>query len=461
MQLAGRCDHWWPHLARHMISRNRNYLSWGRYPKLPPPTEVYHLRWADQPLPASLHTLLPYGNGRSYGDCCLNDGEAVLDVRGLDRFLSFDRETGVLRCEAGILLADILNLTVPFGWFLTVTPGTRFVTIGGAIANDVHGKNHHRTGTFGSCVRSIGLRRSDLGLIQCSQKENRELFHATIAGLGLTGVILWAEIQLRPIQNPVMDVETIRFPNLEAFFDLSDQSDQDYEYTVAWIDCLARGNSLGRGLFIRGNHASSMGHTSMSPENPWSIPFDLPFPIINRWSLKAFNSLYYRKQLAPVYRTSMHYERFFYPLDGILHWNRMYGQHGFLQYQCVVPQESARESIRSLLEVIATARMGSFLSVLKIFGDHSSPGLLSFPRPGVTLALDFPNAGSRTLELLDHLDKIVEHSRGAVYPAKDARVSAMHFQEYFPRWKEFECYIDPRFSSSFWRRVSQTSTCAI
>ena len=442
------------------MKHSYQYVSWGRYPKIPPAAEAYRYYWTDQPLPTTTHTLLPYGNGRSYGDCCLNGKEALIDMRPLDRFLSFNPETGILRCEAGTLLADILSTVVPHGWFLPVTPGTRFVTVGGAIANDVHGKNHHRTGTFGSHVRNLVLRRSDLGIVQCSQKENQQLFHATIAGLGLTGLILQAEIQLRPITNPGIHVETIRFPNLDGFFDLSIESDRDNEYTVAWIDCLARGRSLGRGHFIRGNHATSQEKLPPSPGKTWSFPVELPFPLVNTWSLKAFNSLYYRKQLVQTRHTYIHYEPFFYPLDGIRYWNRIYGRQGFLQYQCAVPTTSARESIRVLLETIASARKGSFLSVLKVFGNRPSPGMLSFPRPGVTLALDFPNEGQPTLDLLDQLDLIVAGAGGAVYPAKDARMSANHFQEYFPRWKEFESLVDPRFSSSFWRRVTRATSCA-
>jgi FAD/FMN-containing dehydrogenase len=433
----------------------KGYSSWGRYPKAEP-AAVYRAYWADEPSPHTAHLLLPFGNGRSYGDSCLNDGGALLDMRGLDRMLSFDRSAGILRCEAGVLLADILTLVVPMGWFLPVTPGTRFVTIGGAIANDVHGKNHHRTGTFGQHVLRLALRRSDRGVVLCSPSENTELFNTTIGGLGLTGAILWAEIRLRPIANPAVDAETIRFPNLNAFFDLSEESDRDYEYTVAWIDCLAHGKSLGRGLFMRGNHAAPMERVPKASHKTRNFPVDMPFPLVNACSLRTFNGLYYRHQMTRMRRNMTHYEPFFYPLDGILHWNRLYGRRGFLQYQCVVSPDSARESIRSLLETIAAAKSGSFLAVLKVFGDRRSPGLLSFPRPGATLALDFPNQGQRTLNLLSNLDQIVASSDGAVYPAKDAQMSGDHFRQYFPRWREFQRYIDPRFSSSFWRRVMRT-----
>ena len=433
-----------------------DYLSWGRYPQVVP-AAVHRVHWTDEDWPSGHASMLPYGNGRSYGDSCLNDGGTLLDMRGLNRILDFDRSTGILRCEAGVLLADILSLVVPMGWFLPVTPGTRFVTVGGAIANDVHGKNHHRTGTFGQHVLRLALRRPDQeGVILCSASESEALFRATIAGLGLTGIILWAEIKLRTIANAAVDSETIRFAHLKAFFELSAESDHDYEYTVAWIDCLASGKSLGRGLFMRGNHAAPQEKLPTAPRKHRSFPLEIPYPLVNAWSLRAFNSLYYRKQLASVKRSISHYEPFFYPLDSILHWNRLYGQRGFLQYQCVVPPDSAADAIRALLETIAKAKSGSFLAVLKMFGDRQSSGLLSFPRPGATLALDFPYQGQRTLDLLNNLDKIVASSGGAVYPAKDARMSGEHFRQYFPCWEEFQHFIAPQFSSAFWRRVMRT-----
>jgi len=433
----------------------KTYASWGQYPKASP-AEVYKPYWADQALPVTSHTLLPYGNGRSYGDVCQNCGEAIIDMRRLDRWISFDRHTGVLRCEAGLLLTDILDLVVPMGWFLPVTPGTRFVSVGGAIANDVHGKNHHHTGTFGQHVHGFLLQRSDRGPVFCSPTENIDLFQATIGGLGLTGAILWAEIQLRPISNPAIDMETIRFGNLDEFFALSLESDRDYEYTVSWIDCLAKGKSLGRGLFMRGNHAPVCDRLPIPPKATKNFAWEPPFSLVSAWTLRAFNSLYYRKQLRRTQRRIVHYVPFFYPLDSILHWNRLYGRKGFLQYQCVIPPAAGKESITAILREIAASRSGSFLAVLKVFGNKPSPGMLSFPRPGVTLALDFPNHGQKTLALLERLDQITAAADGGVYPAKDARMSGEHFRQYYPRWQEFQQLIDPRFSSSFWRRVIGT-----
>ena len=427
-------------------------LSWGRYPATRQALIRCHDRHAV--LPAVAGSLLPHGNGRSYGDSCLNDGGTLLQARGLDRFIAFDPQTGVLRCEAGVLLSEILELIVPQGWFLPVTPGTRFVTVGGAIANDVHGKNHHRAGAFGAQVRGFELLRSDGDRRYCSPGENTDWFAATVGGLGLTGLITWAEIQLRRIANPWIASETIRFGGLDEFFAVSAASDRDYEYTVAWLDCASGGDALGRGLFMRGNHAPALCATRpRAPERRLSVPFIPPFSLINSWSLKLFNALYYHRNRAKVTRAISHYAPFFYPLDSLLAWNRIYGRHGFLQYQCAIPTAQGRPAIRELLERISHARMGSFLAVLKIFGDGPATGWLSFPRSGVTLALDFPNRGAPTFELLETLDAVVAAAGGAVYPAKDARMSGARFRAFFPRWQRFSDYIDPRFSSSFWRRV--------
>lgn len=436
------------------------YQSWGRYPDLP--QTALPLQWASEPLPLAQsggRNLLPFGNGRSYGDSCLNQGGLLLDARGLDRFLAFDPTTGLLRCEAGVLLSDILRLVTPRGWFLPVTPGTRYITLGGAIANDVHGKNHHRSGTFGRHLRRFELLRSDGGRLICSPSENADWFRASIGGLGLTGVILWAEIALRAVSNPYIDVETIRYANLDEFFQLSADSDEDFEHTVSWLDCMASGRHTGRGLFMRGNHAAALcRERPAEPRGQVNFPLDIPFSLINKASLKLFNTLYYRKMRQRRQRGISHYQPFFYPLDAIGHWNRIYGRKGFMQYQCVLPFADGSAAVRELLGRIAAAGAGSFLAVMKVFGSASSPGLLSFPRPGVTIALDFPNHGNKTLALLEALDQVTIAAGGAVYPAKDARMSAAAFQQYFPQWTELQPYIDPRFSSSFWRRVTETET---
>lgn len=405
--------------------------------------------WAERhaPLPAVDGSLLAYGNGRSYGDVCLNSGGTLLHTRGLDRFIAFDIERGVLRCEAGVLLAEILELCVPRGWFLPVTPGTRFVTIGGAIANDVHGKNHHRAGTLGCHVRCFELLRSDGSRRVCSPTENAEWFTATIGGLGLTGLLTWAEIQLKPIASPMLTVSNTRFTGLDEFFTLNAAAEAAHEYAVAWIDCLAK---TPRGILFAGDHASAIYPVAQSSTRlPLAVP-PLPCSPINRATLRAFNCAYYHRPLSA--KVVQHYVPYFYPLDGILQWNRLYGRAGFYQYQCVLPT-AARVALDALLRSIADSGQGSFLAVLKTFGELTSPGLLSFPLPGMTLALDFPNRGAATRQLFDRLDAIVGAAGGRVYAAKDARMSGEFFRRSYPNFDTFVNFVDPGFSSNFWRRV--------
>jgi len=437
---------------------SEKYLSWGRYPRVN--QDIQKILWRPDTLPKvnESHSLLPYGLGRSYGDVCLNEDGTLLSTRSMARFIAFDKEKGVIRCDAGVCLKDLLEVIVPHGWFVQVTPGTKFVTIGGMIANDVHGKNHHRVGTFGRHISCFELLRSDGSKKLCSPDQNSELFSATIGGLGLTGLISWAEIKLKKIQGPYIDTETIRFPNLDEFFDLSRDSDNAWEYTVAWIDSLAKGKNLGQGMFMRGNHSVTPCPDKSPPmKQKFSIPIDAPSNMLNKHSIKLFNTAYFKKQFSKRSHKSQHFDKYFYPLDSIGHWNRLYGKQGLLQYQSVVPMNHGKEVITEILKQCIKVGQGSFLSVLKIFGNIASPGLLSFPREGVTLALDFPNRGKKSFLLLDALDKIVTEADGAVYPAKDARMSATSFKSYYPNWKEFEQYIDPHFSSSFWRRVTGNS----
>ncbi len=431
----------------------QRYASWGNYPAAPQRGRRIDWRGDALPLPADGTTFLPRGLGRSYGDSCLNEGGTLLDATGLDHWIDFDEERGLLRAEAGLSLAGVLDVALPRGWFLPVTPGTKFVTLGGAVANDVHGKNHHRSGTLGRFVERIELVRSDCGRLVCSADENSDLWRATIGGLGLTGLMTWVELRLRGVRGPMIDAESVRFSSLDEFFELAVDSDSRFEYTVAWVDCSARDRSLGRGLFLRGNHATVPGPVAARRPR-LAVPFDAPALLLNRWTLRAFNALYYRRQRRKVVRRTMAYDPFFYPLDLLQGWNRLYGRRGFLQYQCLVPLEAGRDALHSLFSRISASGQGSFLAVLKLFGDLPSPGLLSFPRPGPTLALDFPNRGRTTLALLDELDSIVRACGGRVYPAKDARMSAQSFQAYFPEWREFTRYIDPACSSSFWRRVT-------
>jgi FAD/FMN-containing dehydrogenase len=437
----------------------RRQQSWGRYPVTE--HDSYPLNWRSNSSPfdqCEHGSLLPFGNGRSYGDVCLNDRGTLVQCRGLDRFIAFDHTSGILRCEAGVLLSELLDLVVPLNWFPPVTPGTRFVTIGGAIANDVHGKNHHRTGTFGRHVLSFELLRSDGSRTICSPTENVDLFRATIGGIGLTGIILWADIQLMPIPSAHIDQEVIRYHSVDEFFDLAAESDTEFEYTVSWVDCVATGSKLGRGLFTRGNHSALPGKAA-TPRltRRFAMPIEPPFSLVNTLSLKAFNSLYFHRQISAHARSVVHYEPFFYPLDGVANWNRIYGKNGFLQYQCVIPIDSAVDAISEILARVSRSGSGSFLAVLKMFGDKLSPGLMSFPTPGATLALDFPNLGDRTFRLLDTLDEVTRQSQGRTYPAKDARVRGVDFRDSYPQWQYFSKFIDPRMSSSFWRRVMEGS----
>jgi len=425
-------------------------MSWGRLPH--GAQQVVGLSSRFEPLPAA-ESMLPYGNGRSYGDVCLNDDGSLLATRRLDRFIAFDPASGVFECEAGVLFSEIIELVLPCGWFPPVTPGTSLLTLGGAIANDVHGKNHHRLGSFGNHLIEFELLRSSGEILLCSPQQNAGWFAATVGGMGLTGLIRRAKIQLRRVPGPWIRGDSLRFSGLGEFFALSRESDQDYEYTVSWIDCTASGARRGRGIFMRGNHAPASGRPP--PASALRMPLTPPISLVNSPSLNAFNRLYFHRPSAQARDALWHYRPFFYPLDGIGNWNRMYGPGGFFQYQCVVPQSDAEAALNEMLTRIGRSGMGSFLAVLKTFGHLPSLGMMSFPRPGATLALDFPNGGAATLSLLESLDEITRSAGGAVYPAKDARMSAASFQQYFPAWRRFGEYVDPRFSSSFWRRVTK------
>ncbi|RWC19853.1 MAG: FAD-binding oxidoreductase [Mesorhizobium sp.] len=394
-------------------------------------------------------SLLGYGNGRSYGDTCQNQAGSVVDMRPLNRVRAFNAGTGVLEADAGVLLRDIISHAAPYGFFPAVVPGTQFVTLGGAIANDIHGKNHHRRGTFGCHVESLTLLRSDGNTCRCSDTDNARLFRATIGGMGLTGLILSASIRLMRV--PSLDVvETVTpFGDLGQFFELAEAADQANEYAVAWIDQLAGGHGRGRGLLFAGNHAEHGSHTASRANARLSVPLQPPFNVLNRPFLTAFNAAYrWKKGRSPAPR-QVGYQGFFFPLDGVGDWNRLYGPKGLFQHQCVVPEEAA------LLEAARRAGQGSFLTVLKRFGKVRSPALLSFPRPGYTLTLDFPNRGERTLELLSELDRITVEAGGAVNPYKDARMGAETFAASFPDWRRLEALRDPAFMSDFWARTAK------
>ena len=393
---------------------------------------------------------IAFGLGRSYGDVCLNPGGTLWRTTGLDHFIAFDENSGVLVCEAGVVLRDIQRMILPRGWSLPVTPGTQLVTVGGAIANDVHGKNHHKFGTFGDHVRSLKIVRTDGSELDCGPNLRAEYFAATVGGIGLTGLITQAEIQLRRVPGPWFETETVSFSNLDEFFALSIESDSAWENSVSWIDCVATGS--GRGLLMRGNPVT-VDAKQEPHRRSIAMPVVPPTSMVNQMSLKAFNAAYFQINKRRSGKQLTHYEPFLYPLDNILDWNRMYGPRGFYQYQSVVPRENGRDVTGAMLREIARSGQGSFLAVLKTFGERSPIGMLSFPRPGVTLALDFPNRGDETLKLLERLDAIVREASGRIYLAKDARMSRDMFEAGYPRLAEFQQYRDPGMSSAMSRRL--------
>jgi FAD/FMN-containing dehydrogenase len=435
-----------PYVARNDV------LSWGRVcrrlERVASPR--FRSELSDLIASADKTSLIACGLRRSYGDTCLNSEGATIDMRGLDRFITFE-PTGVLRAEAGLSLSQALAFAVPRGWFLPTTPGTRFVTLGGALANDVHGKNHHRAGSFGCHVRSFGLVRSDGFREEVTPDADPGLFAATIGGLGLTGVIEWVEIQLQRIPSAFLEVETLHYPDLDAFWELAEESTTRFEHTVAWIDAASRGSKFGRGVFCRANWRED-GEFALHSDRTWkTMPFNAPRYLLNPFSVAVLNAFYWRSNRSS--RSVQHYARFFYPLDGIQYWNRLYGKRGMYQHQCVIPPDAARSAINELLEEVTRSGQASFLAILKTFGERASPGFLSFPRPGATLALDFPNRGKETLQLMARLDSIVLEAGGAIYPAKDGRMTADTFRRSFPKWRDFLMHKDPSMGSDFWRRA--------
>ncbi len=427
----------------------RTLSSWGRLSALPhqvvglaDPGQVADIIGVQKPGVA-------FGNGRSYGDVCLNPNGVLWHTAGLDHFIQFDAHTGRLVCGAGALLRDIQRVMVPQGWILPVTPGTQLITVGGAIANDVHGKNHHVLGSFGDHVQRIRLIRTDGQMIECGPQQQAGWFAATVGGMGLTGVIVEAEIQLRKIAGPWLETETLPYENLDDFFKLADDSEAGWEHTVSWIDCLS---NKGRGLFMRAN-PTDIGTRPEPKGRKLTMPLVPPVSLVNPLSLKPFNTLYYNLKKSQTGSTISHYEGFSYPLDNILEWNRMYGPKGFFQYQSVIPREVGLAAVQATLGEIAKSGQGSFLAVLKTFGDRQPVGMMSFPQPGVTLALDFPNNGAKTLKLFERMDAIVREAGGRIYPAKDARMPRELFEQGYPRLNDFLTFRDPGISSGLSRRL--------
>ncbi|MDA8337346.1 MAG: FAD-binding oxidoreductase [Peptococcaceae bacterium] len=397
------------------------------------------------------------GYGRSYGDASLNQGHGVVLMERIDRFLFFEPESGLLRCEAGVQLAEIIRVFLPRGWFLPVTPGTRFCSVAACVACDVHGKNHHKDGAFSNFVEEVSLLVASGDVVSCSKTGNPDLFWATVGGMGLTGIILEVTLRLMPVKSSHIMVDYVRTRNLAETLAHFHEWDNHYTYSVAWLDCLARGSSLGRGLLMMGNHATGGESSDLEFHQGRSVtvPFCPPVWVLNKKSAGLFNLLYHAGHKSRD-RVLANCDEYFYPLDKVLFWNRLYGRNGFVQYQCVIPPADAGEVITQLLLRIGKTGASPFLAVLKRMGDRSG-GLLSFPIPGYTLAMDFPLKNG-VLDLLTRLDEVVLAAGGRIYLAKDARLSPGHFARMYPeagQWQSIKKRIDPGgvFSSDLGRRL--------
>ncbi len=384
--------------------------------------------------------LIARGNGRCYGDSAL--ARNIASTLKYNRFIAFDKDNGTLTCQAGVLLSEIIDVIMPKGWFLPVTPGTKFITIGGAVACDVHGKNHHKEGSFSRHVVEISVVCSDGQHRVCSRSENADLFEATCGGMGLTGIIMDVKFNLKKVESSYILQKKVKAKNLDEIMDLFSQH-ESITYSMAWIDCLMGGKNFGRSIMMAGEHARldqlsirEKGH----PLNPKqkqkiTVPFNVPSFVLNKLTVKAFNAVYYNKTRSKNSESIISYDQFFYPLDSIYHWNRMYGSRGFLQYQFVLPLESSYKGLVDILGRIRTKGLGSFLAVLKLFGEQND--LLSFPMRGYTLALDFP-ISKGVFEFLDELDKVVLHYGGRIYLTKDARMKKEIFWNSYPHLKRFQ-----------------------
>ncbi len=410
--------------------------------------------------------VIAFGNGRSYGDASLQ--KRVLLTRRFNKFLSFDEGTGELRCQAGVLLSEILDVFVPRGWFLPVTPGTKLITVGGAIAADVHGKNHHVDGSFGQHIMSMDVMRNDGTVITCSPTDNAEFFKVTVGGMGLSGIILNAAFRLRKIETAYIAEESVRAENLNEIMDCFEASNE-WTYSVAWIDCLAKGDAMGRSIMMRGEHATAGQLTDagrmqkpLLPKKGLKLDIPVTFPnvALNRWTMQAFNFAYYNKCRPGLHKHVVDYNSFFYPLDAVSNWNRIYGKRGFTQYQFVIPKEAGREGMAEILKRITDSGLGSFLAVLKLFGKQES--FISFPMEGYTLALDFP-ISTKAMDLFKELDAMVADYGGRLYLAKDSRMDAAMFEKTYPNADSFREAIamlndgETRFASMQSKRIGITS----
>lgn len=436
---------------------------WGRYPVLEARTHRPRSVDALRDLVLSEPNLIARGNGRAYGDSAINTS-ATIETRHINRMIAFDPASGQLVAEAGVLLGDIIAAFLPRGWFPMVTPGTKFVTLGGAIATDVHGKNHHKDGSFRTCVDWIDVMGPDGEIRRCSTQDDATLFDHTLGGMGLTGIILRAAIYLRPVETAWICQKTIPAQNLKAAM-VAFEASQDATYSVAWIDCLGTGGNLGRSLVMLGEHATrndlsldkAQAPFQIKPKRKLSVPIDFPGLALNSLTVRAFNALYYWAGARKTGEKLVDWDSYFYPLDAILGWNRIYGRKGFAQFQCALPLDRSEAGLTALLAEIAKAGSGSFLAVLKRFGKQDSA--FSFPMEGYTLALDFP-VTTKTLALLERLDRITIDHGGRFYLAKDSRMSATTLRASDPRAADFHAHRDSHgFTSRF--RSAQSERLAL
>ena len=443
----------------------RKIADWGNYPVIEADVSGFDTaaelrKKLDQP-----GDVIAFGNGRSYGDASLQN--RILLTRRFNKFLSFNEQTGELCCQAGVLLSEILDVFVPRGWFLPVTPGTKQITIGGAIAADVHGKNHHVDGSMGHHILTMDIMRNDGSVITCSPSENIDFFKITVGGMGLSGIILNATFRLKKVESAYIREETQRASNLDEIMDAFEAS-SDWSYSVAWIDCLAKGDRLGRSIMMRGEHATTSDLVQQLHKDAPLLPkkgFQLDIPVnfpnfaLNPLSMKTFNFAYYNKTRPGTHPHIVNYNSFFYPLDAINNWNRIYGKRGFTQYQFVIPKEAGRKGMRMILKRITESGLGSFLAVLKLFGEQD--GFMSFPMAGYTLALDFP-ISVKAMTLFKELDAMVADYGGRLYLAKDSRMDAAMFEKTYPNADEFRQAIamlnegETKFSSLQSQRIGIT-----
>jgi decaprenylphospho-beta-D-ribofuranose 2-oxidase len=417
----------------------KKIANWGNYPVME--TNEKSFSFAEQ-LNDTLQNnegIVARGNGRCYGDASL--AKSTVSTLQYDKILSFDREKGIFECQSGLTLDKILEVIVPKGWFLPVTPGTKFITVGGAVASDVHGKNHHVDGSFSNHVIEMDVLLANGTTLTCSPNSNTELFWATCGGMGLTGIITRVKFDLKKIETSYIKQKQVKAKNLEEVIELFEKY-KHYTYSVAWIDCLKKGSSFGRSILILGEHAKVEDLPGNKKNDPLRLPkkkqitfpFNLPSFVLNQFTVKAFNFLYYGKNFKKEINNVVSYEPFFYPLDAILHWNRGYGKKGFVQYQFVLPLES-KQGLVEILKRISDEGLGSFLAVLKVFGKQDD--LISFPTEGYTLALDFP-VRKGLFEFLDELDEIVLRYGGRIYLSKDARMKPEIFWRSYPTAGKFQ-----------------------